>query len=124
MLFSRFSFFYTDTRSAILDFCGGFRWLRVLSLCIRRRQCSIQLSILRSDASCLRNACLFEKTYTKIKRKIKKIKKTGQTLLKPEWNWSAYFSFQKCGLSQWHGSKFIHTVQPAFEGRGQLTKEI
>ena len=54
MLFSRFSFSYTDTRegflgmetsaylsykrSAILDFGGGFRWLLVLSICIDKTE--------------------------------------------------------------------------------------
>ena len=61
MLFSRFSFF--------ILILGRPSWIFV------------EVS---ADYSFYVMHVYLKKTYTKIKRKIKKIKKTGQTLLKPE----------------------------------------
>ena len=73
MLFSRFSVFILGRPSWIFvevsaDYSFG-------SLCFRRSRCSIQLSILRSDVSCPRKACLFNNHTQKLSVKLKKLRK-------------------------------------------------
>ena len=72
-------------RSAILDFRGGFRWLLILSLCIDKAETTLNsaraawFSGQFYAVMCRAYVIMYiQKTYTKIKRKIKKVKKTGQ----------------------------------------------
>ena len=67
-----------------------------------------------------------QKTYTKIKRKIKKVKKTGQKYCLSIKNlYETYaLTFLSKNVGWVNGTAQSSFTQPAFEGRGQLTKEI
>ena len=71
----------------------------------------IQLSILRSDVSCLRNACILKKTYTKIKRRIKKVKKLILFVLKNLYETKRLLFFPKMWVESMARLK-VHSHSP------------